>query len=42
MVPINYLAVIASTVAAMIVGFIWYGPLFGRYLGFSEPKVVTS
>ncbi len=29
-VPINYLAVLVSTVAAMVVGFLWYGPLFGK------------
>ena len=30
MIPINYLAVVASAVAAMVVGFLWYGPLFGK------------
>ena len=29
-VPINYLAVVAAGVAAMTVGFLWYGPLFGK------------
>ena len=29
-IPINYLAVIAAAVAAMVVGFLWYGPLFGK------------
>ncbi len=27
---INYLAVIACGVAAMVIGFLWYGPLFGK------------
>jgi hypothetical protein len=27
---INFLAVLAATVAGMAVGFIWYGPLFGK------------
>ncbi len=27
---INYLAVLACAIAAMIVGFVWYGPLFGK------------
>jgi hypothetical protein len=27
---INYLAVLVCGVAAMIIGFIWYGPLFGK------------
>ncbi|MEK7585908.1 MAG: DUF1761 domain-containing protein [Patescibacteria group bacterium] len=26
----NYLAVLACGVASMIIGFIWYGPLFGK------------
>ena len=30
MVPIHYLAVLAGAVASMIIGFIWYGPLFGK------------
>ena len=29
-VPINYLAVLACGVASMILGAIWYGPLFGK------------
>jgi len=29
-VPVNYLAVSASGVAAMILGSVWYGPLFGK------------
>jgi hypothetical protein len=29
-VPINYLAVLACGVVAMIVGFLWYGPIFGK------------
>ena len=30
MVPINYFAVILSAIAAMGLGFLWYGPLFGK------------
>ena len=30
MVDINYWAVLVSAVASMVVGFIWYGPLFGK------------
>lgn len=30
MVPINYWAVLVGAVVAMILGFIWYGPLFGK------------
>lgn len=29
-VPVNYLAVIAAGVSAMVIGFLWYGPLFGK------------
>jgi hypothetical protein len=29
-VPINYLAVIVSAIATMVIGFLWYGPLFGK------------
>src|SRR3989344_8564759 len=30
MVPVNYLAVFAAAVSAMVWGFLWYGPLFGK------------
>jgi hypothetical protein len=30
MVPINYLAVLVAAVAAFILGWLWYGPLFGK------------
>lgn len=29
-VPLNYFAVIASAVASMVIGSLWYGPLFGK------------
>ncbi len=29
-IPINYLAVLACAVSAMVLGFLWYGPLFGK------------
>ncbi|KKW23205.1 MAG: hypothetical protein UY65_C0007G0026 [Parcubacteria group bacterium GW2011_GWA2_51_12] len=29
-VPINYLAVLAAGVSNMILGYLWYGPLFGK------------
>ncbi len=29
-VPINYLAVLACMVASMVLGSVWYGPLFGK------------
>ena len=30
MVPVNYLAILASAVVAIIIGGIWFGPLFGK------------
>ena len=30
MVPVNYLAVLACVVVAMVLGYVWYGPLFGK------------
>ena len=30
MIDVNYLAILASAVAAMVLGFLWYGPLFGK------------
>lgn len=27
---VNWLAVIVATVAAMIIGYLWYGPIFGK------------
>ena len=29
-VPINYIAVLLSAIANMVLGFLWYGPLFGK------------
>jgi hypothetical protein len=29
-VPINYLAVLISAIAAVVIGGLWYGPLFGK------------
>ncbi len=29
-VPINYVAVLLAVVAAVIIGVLWYGPLFGK------------
>lgn len=29
-IPINYLAVIVAAIAAMGLGFLWHGPLFGK------------
>lgn len=29
-VPINWLAIVLCMVAAVVLGFVWYGPLFGK------------
>ena len=29
-IPVNYLAVLVAAVANMGIGFLWYGPLFGK------------
>lgn len=40
---VNYLAVIVSSIAAMFVGAMWYGPLFGKmwmgYMGKTEEQL---
>lgn len=30
MAPVNFLAILVATIASMVVGGIWYGPLFGK------------
>lgn len=30
MVPVNYLAVLVAAVLSMIIGSVWFGPLFGK------------
>lgn len=29
-VPTNYLAVLGAAIVSMVVGFLWYGPIFGK------------
>lgn len=29
-VPVNYIAVLVCAVASMVLGFLWYGPVFGK------------
>ncbi|HVZ67542.1 MAG TPA: DUF1761 domain-containing protein [Patescibacteria group bacterium] len=41
MANVNYLSVLVCGVAAMIVGYVWYGPLFGK-LWMKEGKISTS
>jgi uncharacterized protein YacL len=33
MLQVNWLALVACAVASMVVGFIWYGPIFSRQWG---------
>lgn len=30
LVPINYLAILACGIGTMVVGYFWYGPIFGK------------
>ena len=43
LVNINYWAVLVSALSAFVVGWIWYGPLFGKkwmeYNGFTEEQL---
>ena len=43
MVPINYLAVLVSAVVSMVLGSLWYGPLFGKkwiaMMGWTEEQI---
>lgn len=43
--PFNILPILASGVASLLIGFIWYGPLFGKawgaYTGWTEEKIKT-
>jgi RsiW-degrading membrane proteinase PrsW (M82 family) len=42
---INLWAILVSGLASLVIGFIWYGPLFGKawsgYTGWTEEKVKT-
>ena len=42
-ISINYWAVLVATIAAMVLGFLWYGPLFGKVwiklMGFDKKKM---
>lgn len=43
LVPVNYFAVLLCGVVAMVVGYLWYGPLFGKrwskLVGMTEEKM---
>lgn len=44
--PVNYLAVFAAAIASMILGWLWYGPLFGKtwmaLSGLTEEKMAVA
>ena|SRR5687768_11042480 len=44
-IPINYLAILACGVSSMVVGSLWYGPLFGKpwaaLMGFTPEKMAA-
>ncbi len=46
MVPINYLAVLACAVLSMVIGSLWYGPIFGKpwmkLMGLSKKDINMS
>lgn len=45
-VPINYLAVGGAAVASMVIGFLWYGPIFGKkwiaLMGFTQEQISAA
>ena len=45
-VSINYLAVLVSAVSAMVLGFLWFGPLFGKEwskaMGWTEEQMAAG
>lgn len=46
MVEINYIGVIVAAVISMVLGFLWYGPLFGKpwmkEMGFTKEKMMEA
>ena len=45
-VPINYLTVVAAAVVSMVLGFLWYGPFFGKLwlklMNFTPEKMASA
>jgi hypothetical protein len=45
-VPVNYLAILVAAVANMALGFVWFGPLFGkvwtRAMGWSDAEMAVG
>lgn len=46
LVPINYVAIILCAGASMVIGFLWYGPIFGKQwmklVGMTKEKMEAS
>ena len=46
MIPINYAAVLLATIVAIGLGFLWYGPLFGKQWrtlsGWTDEKMAAA
>ncbi len=46
MVPVNYLAVVVSTIVMMGLGYMWYGPVFGKQwralMGFTKESMEAA
>ncbi len=46
LVPVNYLAVLVCGISNMVIGFLWYGPLFGKtwekLVGFTPEKLIKA
>ena len=46
MVPVNYLAVLAATLLSVVIGSLWYGPIFGstwtKLMGWSKSDMAKG
>jgi hypothetical protein len=45
-IPINYLAVLAAAISNMVLGFLWFGPVFGKAwtnaMGWTEAEMAAG
>jgi hypothetical protein len=45
-ISINYLAILIAAIASMVIGFLWYGPIFGKkwiaMMGWSEEQITEA
>lgn len=46
MVPVNYWAVLGAAILSMVLGFLWFGPLFGKtwtqLMGWTKEKLASQ